>query len=236
MRAATFLLAVAAAAGVPATAMAQTTTTTTTAPAPVYSAPSDSGQWFASGFVGSNFSASLDSDFDNLNDNSSNSSLEFGGNVGYTWNRVFGVEFLMDVTPGFGVNRFLSDDDINRLIDDPRVNTYMFNLIAAVPISAGRFQPFISGGLGGVSLVADVLDNPLLRDGSTTRSSLTRMGTNIGGGVYTFAGNVGFRADVRHYRSSSEDRTATIIADQLTENIVSGLTFWRANVGVAFRW
>jgi outer membrane protein with beta-barrel domain len=236
MRAATCLLAIAIAAGVPATAMAQSTTTT--APAPTYSGQS-TGQWFASGFVGSNFSASLDTNLENTNldNNSSNSSLEFGGNVGYTWNRVFGVEFLADFTPTFGVSRILNADEVNRLIDDPRVNTYMFNAIAAVPISAGRFQPFISGGIGGVSVVADVLDNVLLRDGSTTRSSLSRMGTNLGGGVYTFAGNIGFRADVRHYHSSADDnRTATIVADQLTENLVSGLSFWRANVGLAFRW
>jgi hypothetical protein len=135
---------------VPATAKAQNTTTT--APAPVYTTAGSTGQWFASGFVGSNFSASLDSEFDNLNDNSNNSSLEFGGNIGYTWNRVFGAEFLADFTPGFGVNRILNVDDVNRLVDDPRLNTYMFNLIAAVPISAGRFQPFISGGIGAVSL------------------------------------------------------------------------------------
>jgi hypothetical protein len=41
---------------------------------------------------------------------------------------------------------------------------------------------------------------------------------------------------VRYFHSGSEDRTATIIADRLTEDIVSGLSFWRANVGVAFRW
>jgi hypothetical protein len=239
MRAATILLAVAVAAGVPATAKAQNTTTTAPAPSTApYTSSGSTGQWFASGFVGSNFSASLDTNIDNVNlDNESNSSVEFGGNIGYTWNRVFGVEFLADFTPGFGVSRILDTDDLNRLVDDPRLNTYMFNLIAAVPISAGRFQPFISGGLGAVSLAADVLDNPLLRDGSTTRSSLNRMGTNIGGGVYTFAGDIGFRADVRYFHSSSDDnRTATIIADRLTENLVSGLSFWRANVGIAFRW
>jgi len=238
MRATTYLVAVAIAAGLPATAMAQSTTTTAPAPS-TYSAPSEVGQWFASGFVGSNFGSSLDTDLDNTNldNNSSNSSLEFGGNVGYTWNRVFGVEFLADFTPTFGVSRILDADDVNRLIDDPRVNTYMFNAIAAIPIGAGRFQPFVSGGIGGVSVVADVLDNVLDRNGSTTRSSLTRMGTNLGGGVFTFAGNIGFRADVRHYHSSADDnRTATIDADRLTEDLVSGLSFWRANVGIAFRW
>jgi hypothetical protein len=195
MRAATYFLAVAVAAGVPATAMAQSTTTPAPAPA-TSSTHTTTGQWFASGFVGSNFSASLDTDLldnTNLNNNNNNSSssLEFGGNVGYTWNRVFGAEFLADFTPSFGVNRILDVADVNRLIDDPHVNTYMFNAIAAIPISAGRFQPFISGGIGGVSVSADVLDNVLDRNGLTTRSSLTRMGTNLGGGYATFPGVVG---------------------------------------------
>jgi len=237
MRAATYLLAVTIAAGVPATAMAQSTTTTATAPA-ASSTPTGTGQWFASGFVGGNFGASLHSDLENTNidNNSSKSSLDVGGNIGYTWNRVFGVEFLADFTPGFGVSNILNADEVNRLVDDPRLNTYMVNAIAAVPIGAGRWQPFISGGLGGVSLAADVLDNPLRRDGSTTRASRSRMGSNIGGGVFTFADNVGVRADVRYFHSGTDNRTETIIADQITENIVSGLSFWRANVGVAFRW
>ena len=70
MRAATFLLAVAVAAGVPATAKAQTTTTPAPAAAPApYTTSGSTGQWFASGFVGSNFGASLHSDLDNVDIN-----------------------------------------------------------------------------------------------------------------------------------------------------------------------
>jgi hypothetical protein len=229
---ATCLLAAALAAGLPATAMAQSSQPTT------YSGHS-TGQWFASGFVGSNFGASLSTDLDNTNlDNtSSNSSLDFGGNIGYTWNRVFGVEFLADFAPTFGVSNIIRGDDVNRLVDDPRVNTYMFNAIAGVPISAGRFEPYVSGGIGSLTLAADVLDNVLDPTGSTSRSSVSRLGTNIGGGVYTFAGSVGFRADVRYFHSSADNnQTAIIIADRVTEDLVSGLSFWRANVGIAFRW
>ncbi len=237
MRAATYLVAVAFAAGLPATAMAQTTTAAP-APAPVYSA-NDAGQWFASGFIGSNFSSSLHSnlDLDNVDiDNNNSASFEFGGNIGYTWNRVFGVEFLADFTPTFGVSNILNIDDANRLVDDPRVTTYMFNAIAGIPISAGRFEPYVSGGLGGVSLVADVRDS-LLDPDSTSRSSLTRLGGNIGVGLYTFAESIGFRADLRYFRASTDNnRTATILGDRIVEDLVGGLSLWRANVGIAFRW
>jgi len=239
MRAATILLAVAVAAGVPATAKAQTTAAPAPAPA-TYGSSGSTGQWFASGFVGSNFGASLHSDLNldnvDINNDNNNSSFEFGGNIGYTWNRVFGVEFLADFTPSFGISNNFNVLDANRLVDDPRVSTYMFNAIAGVPISAGRFEPYISGGLGGVTLAADVLDNPLLRDGPSSRSSLTRLGGNIGGGLYTFAGNVGFRADVRYIRASTDNNRSTIIADRIAEDLLGGLSVWRANVGIAFRW
>jgi len=243
MRAAHYLVAVAIASAVPATAMAQSTTTTTTpAPAPVAAATdsgSEMGQWFASGYVGANFSASsVNINLDNLDNGSSGSNFVFGGQIGYTWNRIFGAEFLADFTPSFSAaNGFI--DSNARLVDDPRVNTYMFNAIAAIPIGSGRVQPYVSGGLGGVSIAADVRDS-LIDPNSTSRSSLTRLGTNIGGGVYAFAGNVGIRTDVRYVHASTENAdtidSTTIIADRLTEHLLSGLHFWRANVGVAFRW
>jgi hypothetical protein len=240
MRAAHYLLAVAIASGLPATAMAQSTAPAPTTAQPVYSGSQNEGQWFASGFVGSNFGSSIHSglDLNNVNiDNNNNASFEFGGNIGYTWNRAVGVEFLADFTPTFGVSNILNLDDANRLVDDPRVTTWMFNLIGAVPISAGRFQPYVSGGLGGVTLAADVLDNVLDPNGPSSRSSLTRFGGNIGGGVYAFAGTIGFRADVRYYRATTDNNAiSTIVADRIAEDLVGGLSVWRANVGVAFRW
>src|SRR4029453_7669578 len=126
MRAATILLAGAVAAGVPATAKAQTTTNPAPAPAPAtYGSSGTTGQWFASGFVGSNFGASLHSDLlDNvdLNNDDNNSSFVFGGNIGYAWNRVVGVEFLADFTPSFGISNNFNIADTNRLVDDPRVS------------------------------------------------------------------------------------------------------------------
>jgi len=237
MRAAHYLVAVVIAAGLPATAMAQTTTNPAPAQA-VYSSEPD-GQWFASGFVGSNFGSSIHSDLslDNVNfDNNNSASLEFGGNIGYTWNRRVGVEFLADFTPTFGVSNILDINDANRLVDDPRVTTYMFNVIGGVPVNAGRFMPYISGGFGGVTLAADVLDNVLDPNGPSSRSSLTRFGGNIGAGLYTFAGNIGFRADVRYFRAGTDNNRSTIVADRIAEDLVGGLSVWRANVGIAFRW
>jgi hypothetical protein len=54
--------------------------------------------------------------------------------------------------------------------------------------------------------------------------------------VYTFAGNIGFRADIRYFRAATDNNRSTIIADRIAEDLVGGLSLWRANVGIAFRW
>jgi hypothetical protein len=45
---------------------------------------------------------------------------------------------------------------------------------------------------------------------------------------------------VRHYRASTSDDlealTLNTPADTFTRALLSGLEFWRASVGVAFRW
>jgi hypothetical protein len=53
-----------------------------------------------------------------------------------------------------------------------------------------------------------------------------------------FAGNVGIRGDVRYYRAFNSDvsTNATTAADVFAQNLLSGLDFWRANIGIAVRW
>ena len=107
MRAATFLLAVAVAAGVPGNGEGTDNGGAGVGAGP-YTTSGSTGQWFASGFVGSNFGASLHNNLNldnvDINNDNNNSSFDFGGNIGYTWNRVVGVEFLADFTPSFGIS------------------------------------------------------------------------------------------------------------------------------------
>jgi len=45
---------------------------------------------------------------------------------------------------------------------------------------------------------------------------------------------------VRYYKTSSIDNVESLqgktAAEDVTQVVMSGLRFWRANVGVAFRW
>jgi hypothetical protein len=172
-------------------------------------------QWFAAGFIGSDFGEGAEG-----------GNFDFGGSVGYMWNAMVGGEFLAGFTPNFQLseNLFLPGEE-------PAVNSYMANAIAAVPIGVdGQWQPFVSGGLGAVTLNSDVFEGDLDEfevDGS-------RFGGNIGAGVMGFAGPWGLRADIRYFRAfADDDGSAT---DDIADSILSGLDFWRANLGVAYRW
>jgi hypothetical protein len=201
----------------------------TPAPAPAQPAPqsdlnlhdSTESNWIASGFVGSNFGARADS-----------ASVDFGGQLAYLYRGAIGAEFLADFAPHFRMNNVL-------LADNPNVNSYMLNVIGAVPIgSEARVQPYVSGGLGGIQIRSDMLNIVSAPIGATTPANQTKFGGNIGGGVMGFAGNVGIRGDVRYYRVFNSDvsTNATTPSEVFAQNLLSGLNFWRANIGIAVRW
>jgi hypothetical protein len=206
------------------TSTTQTTTTRTTTD--LDDLDDSNRGWFASAFVGSDFGQSADE-----------SSVDFGGALGYTsgW---FGAEFLAGFTPNFQMsNRFF--------VDEPQVNSYMFNLMAGVPIGSEKsWQPFVSGGLGALTLRSDDLSGDDPNDfNENFASDDTQFGGNVGFGIMGFANNVGVRADVRYFRAFGDnalenalDLNPGTFDDDSPINILPGLDFWRANIGLAFRW
>jgi hypothetical protein len=204
----------------------QTTTTRTTTDVDRDDADSTPGGWFASAFVGSDFGQSADS-----------SSVDFGGALGYTsgW---FGAEFLAGFTPNFQMRNQL-------FFDEPQVNSYMFNLMAGVPVGSSKnFQPFVSGGIGALTLRSDDLTGEINNDfNENFASDDTQFGGNIGFGIMAFAENVGIRADVRYFKAFGDNAledalnlNPSTFEDSSPINILPGLDFWRANIGLAFRW
>jgi hypothetical protein len=112
----------------------------------------------------------------------------------------------------------------------------MLNAIGAIPLgSSGAWQPFVSGGFGAITLRSDVLSGPgASAVNETINPNDTQFGGNIGGGIMGYAGNVGIRGDVRYFHGfRSNGVTET---NPIADNILSGLDFWRANIGVALRW
>jgi len=152
----------------------------------------------------------------------------------------------------------------------------MANAVFVKPIGDdNRFQPFVSGGAGALSLRSGLSTTTASGIATAVSPDDTRFGGDIGGGVLGFSGNWGFKADVRYFRAAGTYNTTSgsavstspttttpapgpygmstmavgaattaatspAVADTSTTSlasaVLSGLHFWRANVGVAFRW
>ena len=198
------------------------------------------GHWLASGFVGSNFGSTAQP-----------ASTAFGASLGYLFRDRVGAEFDAGVTPDFhlqaGVPGAFGADGA------PRINSYMANGVWAVPFEGSvDWRPFVAAGIGALSLRAGMVA------GSTTNAfepDDSRFGANVGGGVMAFSGSWGFRADVRYFRAAgsynvtpARNTSAAALPSTMTPTLsgssanavadaaLSGLHFWRANVGLAIRW
>lgn len=238
---------IAALAMVPASATAQTgtttgdpgqtttTTTQTTTTSNGWFHSDNPSHWLASGFVGSDFgAATLDA------------APSYGGSVGYLWRSALGAEFLAGFTPDFSPSNNALFGSVR-----PDVNSYMVNLMGAVPIGTeSRFQPFISGGLGAIQMRTNELSG-LTGTGAATNAggmnSQSQFGGNIGGGVMAFAGNWGVRGDIRYFRAFNNNNVTNNTglttgngsdtgSNGVFGSVLPGLDFWRANIGLAVRW
>jgi len=215
--------------------------------AAVVSTSSDNPRgWMASGFIGTNFGSSRSNsvDLSNIEDlrNNNSTSANFGGQIGYLARGVIGGEFLADFSPGLGTfNNVLFEQN-------PNVNSYMFNLIAVAPFgSAHSYDPYISGGVGLVTLrstifATDPTRTPNLAALETVTANGRRFGWDLGGGVMAWSEkNWGFRGDVRYYATSSGNNDVLDLNDIGDGSVfsrieLSGISFWKANAGIAFRW
>jgi len=227
MRSTPHLLAAALTLGLSAPAFAQGTATTQ----PV-NVGETASHWTAAGFVGSNFNNGGPAPQVDL---ISSGGVEYGGALAYLWRGMVGGEFIASFAPSFDVTSVL-------LENNPHVNTYMANVIAAIPIGVGgHVQPYVSGGTGGIHMAAGVftLDQTGVPTSSFTNNHEMRWGWDVGGGAMAYANSrVGVRGDIRYYKASvnSQISQGSSPQDAILQEIVSGVHFWRADGGVTFRW
>jgi hypothetical protein len=214
-------------------------------PTPVAINKEAAPMWIVTGFIGSSFSVSNNNQTPLVNallsTNTTDGGLAGGAQLARFWGGYLGAELLAD----FGVSQTTS----LFLSTDPNVNSYMLNAIVKAPFGGvGRFEPYISGGLGAISMRSSTftvvgsttITGNLVPTLSTVNTTQTKFGTDIGAGFFAFANKWGIRGDIRHYRASTFDQeklqNGPTFADDYTQSLLSGLTFWRANLGVAYRW
>lgn len=189
--------------------------------------------WIATGFVGTSMDENLNLGAAAGVDQDVNNSLAVGGQIGYMWNRHIGAELTADFSPDANIaNAFLADE--------PHINAFMANFVGAIPFKDGQFRPYITAGLGGIMMHTRVFTSTDITNLDTATANATRLGSNIGAGLFIFSGGtIGVRADVRHYTArgtSNPDLLLEGSPSDVTKALVSGLSFWRTDVGVAFRW
>ena len=219
---------------------AQTTTTTTTTTDPGASGQTTTvvqstaetdrdydtlgNEFIVAGFVGGSFAR-----------NSLETSVDFGGSFDYLYNGAFGAEFLAGFAPRFKLDRLAGTDS--------DVNNYMANVIAAIPV--GEFKavrPFVSAGVGAITLSqnTDTSTSTVVNTAAALFTpSETHFGGNIGAGIMAFTGAYGIRADVRYFSAlghKNANNSAVSVPGASLASVLDEVSFWRANVGFAFRF
>lgn len=167
--------------------------------------------WFFTPYIGANFGG-----------DSEDTSVNFGGSLGYMGAGVVGFEVDFGYAPSFFETPGVSDDSF-----DSNVTSLMANVIVGAPIGGmgEGVRPYASGGVGLLRARVDDADDFF----DVTDNSF---GVNAGAGVMGFlTDNVGVRGDLRYFRAINDEDTG----DDL-ELGFGDFDFWRGSFGVAFRF
>ena len=143
----------------------------------------------------------------------------FGAGLTWMGAGAVGLDLDFGYTPDFFGP---SGDDFG----DNNVTTFMVNAIIGAPIggqSGPGIRPYAVGGIGILKEKIDEADDLFDVDDNS-------WGFNLGGGIVGFfTDNIGLRGDVRYFRSLNR-------GDDELDLDLGELDFWRATVGVTFRF
>ena len=198
-------------------------------PALAVAAPrSASADWVITPFVGWNAGGSADVNGSNGTTTSSKfeHKLDYGLSLAQMGKGAIGWEVDFGYSPNFfetGTN-----NTGFQFTNDSNVTTLTGNVIVGIPIGGhgGSVRPYAVGGVGLIrSNVQDAA-------GFFDVSSKNDFGFDVGAGAMGFvAQNVGIRGDVRYFRGFRGSNS-----DTLTGLALSNFDFWRASVGVSFKF
>jgi len=150
--------------------------------------------------------------------------LTYGATIGWMGAGIFGWEADFAYTPEF----FEAEDTDVDFIDNSNVTSFMANAVIGIPLGGQQgpgFRPYFTGGMG-------MLSRNVQGDDDLFDVDNNEFGFNLGVGAMGFAtDHVGFRGDVRYYRSLEDPDE-----DNEFDIGVGTFDFWRATAGVTFRW
>ena len=180
-----------------------------------YQAEGFEHQWVLTGYAGPNFGDEID-----------NANATVGGALSYLHDGRFGAEVMANFTPKF--------DYVAADVGEPTVNNYMVNGIAALPVGdTGSVQPFVSGGLGVLTVRRDVeFDDPAIEPDDA------QLGGNLGVGVMAFQDAWGLRTSLRYFTGfENEVDPGDEPLDLLdSRELLADTNFWQFDAGISYRW
>lgn len=174
--------------------------------------------WLLTPFFGSTFGA--ETTLLDLGGGADVKHWTFGASGALLTDQVFGIEADFAWVPGF-----FEGEDAQDLVRASRVTTLFGNVIAAVPLTVSResLRPYLVGGLGLIHISRN--DLVALDEGGSS------LGLQLGGGALGFVSDrTGVRFDLRQIRTVGRER------NELTGVPGTRLSFWRASIGVTFRY
>lgn len=169
-------------------------------------------------FIGIKFGGGATPVFADLEEGASNTKMTLGVSVAVLSDEWLGVEGELGHTP-----RFFEQSGTSGLIARSNVTTLMGSVLVAVPrrITRDSLRPYAAAGVGWIRTSVDDLNDLL-----PVRENL--LGLSVGGGaIGPITNRTSIRIDVRHIRNIRANEPVSGFL-QLT-----GLSFWRATVGVA---
>ena len=185
-----------------------------------------SADWTVTPFVGWNLGGSAD--VNGLDGTTTKAKFEhkidYGVSVAGMGGGIFGAEFDFGYSPNFFQTSNGSGFDF---ASDSNVTTLTGNLIVGAPIGGhgGSFRPYAVGGVGLIR--TNVRDAAGLFD----LNSKNDFGFDVGAGAMVFfSQNVGLRGEARYFRSFRGS------SDNIIGIGLSDFNFWRASLGVSFKF
>jgi hypothetical protein len=177
--------------------------------------------WYVTPFVGVKFGGSttlLD-----LEGSAGMTKMAIGGSVSLLSDGVLGLEGDYSIFPGF-----FQTDDPEPVVGSSRVQTLTGSVILAAPLGWTResLRPYLVGGVGWMKATSDdLLPVPVL----PVDAHLVALNLGVGA-VGMLSDRAGLRFDLRRFSNLDRDTPAGFSFGS------ARLSFWRATVGVTFRY
>lgn len=179
--------------------------------------------WYFTPFVGANFGGNAD--FVAVDDfgDEFEQRVDFGAALGWMGAGIVGWEVDFGYSPNF-----FEDTSGEFDFGDSNVLTLMGNVVVGVPVGGQTGPGLRPYGSGGIGLIRTQVDAGDFFDELDTND----LGFNVGAGLHGyFTDNIGLRGDVRYFRSLQDNEP-----DDEFDLALSDFDFWRATVGVTFRF